>query len=718
MRHLARTLPRTTKLARYFVETSSFFDVVKDRCDIILGEKGCGKTALLRYLAEPEHPITDLSNTDLVVAFNIEGDIVFRQLLARNGLSEAALRTIWTTYFAALLGNHLLEHYKNDIDLHAVHKNLKRGKLLATKNGPSGVWRAVSGVFRELEVEGEVGTNKLPIRAGGRFRFRRDSEEAEFLDLDELLELEVNALKLLERRAWLLVDRVDEAFSSNRSLERRALRALLKAILDLGPRGELLRVKCCLRTDVFSRITESKGFVNATHLRRKRIEWDHEGIVDLVAKRIATGNELPPQLAVHSAELKTLDGRLAISRRILPASIDGHGLFEWMEQRTSDGNRKPSPRNIITLLGEARRRQLEDYDRDDPDYVDNQSLISEDAMKSAANMLSEQRLEDTVLAEFSHLRPAIEAMREKSACITPREFATAMNISVSEAMREMHELKDCGVVSLVGDVLLVPRLYRPALKSHPVREGKRTTESERSALEARARGYIRELEVGGTAAAAFMEDLDRSQCSHVSQYVRKRYASVIAVEQKGPGDYALFRIEMRLKHPQRPDPLPRVMNEAEGHASQAELRELVYPLMKQVLGGASVAISSELPGHVLEAVEQLTVTGGDIRVVARLETQGNNSSGQIVLAKDIPGDSLDEQDAALIMAPDLLSLCEYIGALADIVANTGRAAILRPHGPVVVAEIVAAVRNRSDVTYRMTTTAGGTAIQLQILRQS
>jgi hypothetical protein len=140
--------------------------------------------------------------------------------------------------------------------------------------------------------------------------------------------------------------------------------------------------------------------------------------------------------------------------------------------------------------------------------------------------------------------------------------------------------------------------------------------------------------------------------------------------------------------------------------------------MEQIMGGARVAVSSELPGHVLKAVEQLAVTGGDIRVVARLETQGNTSSGQIVLAKDISGDSLDEQDAALMIAPDVPMLRDYIGEIADIVANTGRTAVLRPHGPIVVTEIVSTIRNRRDVAYRMTTTAGGTAIRLQILRQS
>jgi hypothetical protein len=216
-----------------------------------------------------------------------------------------------------------------------------------------------------------------------------------------------------------------------------------------------------------------------------------------------------------------------------------------------------------------------------------------------------------------------------------------------------------------------------------------------------------------------MEDLDRSQCNHVTQYIRKNCPTIVAQEQKGVGDYALMRVEMRLKHPQRRAVAVTSNGEPERKTSPAELRELVHPLLEMIANGARIAVSSELPPHVVNAIEQLAMTDdGDIRVVARLAAQGDTGKYQAVFARDIPGKSLDEQDMALVVAPCALHLRDYVRDIADIVAGTERTALLRPHGPMVIAEVVAAVRGRKDVTYSMKTTEGGTAIRLEILPQS
>ena len=106
------------------------------------------------------------------------------------------------------------------------------------------------------------------------------------MDWEILLEAELRVLELLGRRCWLLFDRLDEAFPFDRNLERVALRALLRAHLDISSYGKPIRTKLFLRTDLLDRITAKEGFVNATHLRSHRIIWDNKTIIDMVARRI------------------------------------------------------------------------------------------------------------------------------------------------------------------------------------------------------------------------------------------------------------------------------------------------------------------------------------------------------------------------------------------------------------------------------------------------
>src|SRR5690242_10734213 len=100
-------------LSTYFVETSSFVDIVNDNADLILGEKGSGKSAIFRHLADPQADIPELNDVDIVPAFNIQGSVIFRRLSSNAALlPEEAYRFIWFTFIVGLIGNHILFNYQ------------------------------------------------------------------------------------------------------------------------------------------------------------------------------------------------------------------------------------------------------------------------------------------------------------------------------------------------------------------------------------------------------------------------------------------------------------------------------------------------------------------------------------------------------------------------------------------------------------------------------
>lgn len=470
-------------LDAYFVETSAFLDVISDESDLIIGPKGSGKTAIFRRIADPNVAISELEDVDVIPAFNIQGSVIFRRLTSDiSVLDEAILRTLWMAYILGLVGNHLVETYSHIIDTDALRRALTRAGLLIQKDRPRSVWDAVLSGLRKMASPSSVetsltfGDSGSPILTG-KAEFdnvpRNDSQSNEPLDLEDLLAEEYRLLEALDRRCWVVFDRLDEAFQHDRDLERIALRGLLRAHLDICSYGRFLRTKLFLRTDILNRITEQSGFVNVTHIQMQRIIWDFKSIVDLVAKRIIENEvfqstfNLDPSITTSEAE------RRLIALKVLPRVLENQDIFSFIIQRTTDAHDEPNPRNVLTLLRLARIRQLQICDRDDPDLDENGSLIGPVALSGAVRDLSKTRLEDTLFAEFNQIRPYVEKLRGRQFSYNGDELAKAFGLSVDseEFGKLVEDVKYSGFMrGSAGGRLSVPLLYRPGLNLQGKRE--------------------------------------------------------------------------------------------------------------------------------------------------------------------------------------------------------------------------------------------------------
>src|SRR5205085_2011000 len=97
---------------RYFVETETFRSLAGDKGDIIAGDKGTGKTALYRILQRRYRTIDELSDVEVLSAFNTTGNPVFQRLAQSEALTEGQYITIWKAYVLSLVGNWLLTIYE------------------------------------------------------------------------------------------------------------------------------------------------------------------------------------------------------------------------------------------------------------------------------------------------------------------------------------------------------------------------------------------------------------------------------------------------------------------------------------------------------------------------------------------------------------------------------------------------------------------------------
>jgi hypothetical protein len=250
-------------LANFFIETSSFWEVVDDRADVIVGAKGTGKSAMARRLID-DRPIEGLTDVDVIPAFNLQGSVIFRRLANElESPDEGSMRTLWTAYLLALVGNHVVITY-GDVGLAGdVRDALREAGLLFPGINPKSLWSQVLGMLhgsRIATVQASLTATETgqPL-AGVSIDLAERASRSGPIDWEQLLESISAHYEYLDRRCWLVLDRLDEAFTHNPYLEPIALRALLRTHMDLASYGWRVRSKLFLRTDLLDRITEEHG---------------------------------------------------------------------------------------------------------------------------------------------------------------------------------------------------------------------------------------------------------------------------------------------------------------------------------------------------------------------------------------------------------------------------------------------------------------------------
>lgn len=520
------------RLSSYFIETSSFRDIVADKADLILGAKGSGKSAIFRHLANPEADIPELNDVDIIPASNVQGSVIFRRLSASPPISEPAYRFIWFIFIVAMIANHLLSSYEGILNLDRLAKLIDAADLRVGSPISLRLWEKIEGLIssiaRRLEIEGELefGIPKLPIKARGKGILRSNDaanhpSTEEEVDLEEILLICADNLARLEKRCWIVFDRLDEAFEHSPSLESVVLRGLMRAHLDVASYGSSIRTKLFLRSDIMDRITLRQGFVNATHLRRLNLQWDQEGIIDLLGRRIMSNEAIAEVFGMESEDLKNRSGRLDVCYHIFPSRMYDVSLFTWISLFTTDASQALNPRNVLTLARLARQDQLAVYDRDDPDLASVPSLISADAMMSAFGALSRLRLEDTVYAEFNSLRPVLQALQGKPARLTRQELANYLGAATNSLKFKttLETLEYAGIVSVNGrSEITVAKLYRRALDMYQERSSGLSLEDEKS-LSRRVDSIIEDWPLDDSSLE--IQDMSSKERSFIHVYIKK-----------------------------------------------------------------------------------------------------------------------------------------------------------------------------------------------------
>jgi len=225
-----------------------------------------------------------------------------------------------------------------------------------------------------------------------------------------------------------------------------------------------LSMKLFVRKDLYKRIIKG-GFVNLTHLnaRRNEIIWDKEDLFTLLCRRLRENLDF-----LESINVAAVDDQLLFNT-VFPEQVEAGErrptTWNWMLAQIKDGAGFVSPRNLIDLANLAKDEQLRQEQRNQRLFSPDEPLIESESLKRALTRLSEQRVEDTLLAEASsEVAMLIEGVRGSRGEHNDESIATLFRVDVSTARHFAETLIDIGLLERMEDSYRIPVLYRDGLK--------------------------------------------------------------------------------------------------------------------------------------------------------------------------------------------------------------------------------------------------------------
>lgn len=468
-------------LSRYFVKIGTFDELTSDKVDLVLGTKGSGKTALLKFLLDVGEELEDLQGIKLLPAVNLKEDSVFKRFKKEDGtFTEQEYSELWKIFFITLLWSRLKGEAQKDRRVAQLgNALLKAGIPIDAKSDRDlleGFMKWVERLPRAKKIMlTPVPTPQgitLPLPTMIEFEDRAEKETPTqvgdiSLDYSEVFQAFDEILEGLGYRTWILVDRLDDVFLADPETEVNALRGLLHAFKDFSGYKNF-RIKLFLRDDIYDKITH-RGFRGLTHVASRAsspIEWTKEKMLDLVYQRIMNN-----QPVVQGLGLATILDREQVFYKIFPKQVDTGSrksdTFSWMINRIKDGNGTFTPREMIQLLRNATKEQREIWARNPPED-DTGPLIEPVALKKALRSVSQAKLKTYLYAEFSHLREHIEKFKEGKA---EHNAKSLQEILGSPWQSTAEQLRSVGFLEYLKQsaTYKVPFLYREALS---IKQGK------------------------------------------------------------------------------------------------------------------------------------------------------------------------------------------------------------------------------------------------------
>lgn len=465
----------SSKLKSYFVSTNTWSNVYDGKIDVVYGPKGSGKSAIYSILEGEVESLFFRKNILLTSAENPRGNTVFKGLTYNPPTSEKEFVRLWKLYFLIITNSILVEWKINDARIETIGIALEKSGLKPPSNNLRSILKTcvdyVKSFTRVEALQSGVELNEvsgLPSGLSFKVSFREPSiteQKAGIVSVETLFDLLNETLIANELSLWILIDRLDVAFSEDIELETNALKALFKVYNDLKPYGNI-EVKIFLRDDIWRRIT-NEGFREASHITRTvTITWSKESLLNLIISRALNNDSLIKFYNLDKEEvLADYKKQEALFYLLFPEQVDQGAkkpkTLDWVLSRVRDGLNVVAPRELIHLLNETISEQINLISIGE-DKESSGLLFSSIALKKALDKVSKVRLEQTIYAEYPSLKTWIELLDSEKAEHTPETLAEIWKTDIDEAKLIAQELNEIGFFEEKG-VKHSPRYWVPFL---------------------------------------------------------------------------------------------------------------------------------------------------------------------------------------------------------------------------------------------------------------
>lgn len=452
-------------LKDYFVATPSLTEIISDRWDIVRGTKGSGKSAILLTLFEKQSAFPELSDTILILATNHLGDPVFKTAFSNTAivLDEQKLIDAWKVY----LINVIWPDIKKNICSNEIEAYLIKKKLISP---PEGLLEKIQYSIKRIFNPKSIKTS-LQDQFGTTYTAEVDlsedaSDESYVVDFNYIFSTFDSLLTSLNKRLWVLMDRLDDAFPGNPTLENAALKSLLYAYKDLAGYNKL-KIKIFMRDDIYDRITKN-GFRSLTHVNTNAmppIKWTEEKLLHLVCERLIFNEKFREYLLESGYTPKDIVSNvdreillLILFRDQVDIGPKSPTTFRWILNHLEDGKGNTTPRDVIALIDRARIYQSEALSINP--MLDEPYLIGPNAIKNAWSIVSKDKLEVQLYAEYPHLK----SYMLKFASGKAEHNATTLEKLLGSKWKEIvDELINIGFIERLSNSWKIPFIYRAAL---------------------------------------------------------------------------------------------------------------------------------------------------------------------------------------------------------------------------------------------------------------
>jgi hypothetical protein len=466
-------------LHSYFVETEQWRQIIAGNVDVIYGSKGAGKSALYSLLVAQKETLRLGRRIVFIPAENPRGTPAFRDLADDPPTTEEQFRGLWKLYFLILLANYL----KNVCETNKI-SNTNATQVITTL-AENGLLTANLTLIGRLKAVLDYLRNRMPsletsftdpatgIVVTGKITLAEPSSEQRengFISADALLLKVNNALQEWRITVWLVLDRLDVAFSDSPLLEGNALRSLFRVYLDLIAYSNI-SIKIFLRDDIWRKVTSS-GFREASHITRTlTISWNQQSLLNLIVRRLVHNADICTFYSINKEDvLKNSGLQSNFFYRVFPSQIDigkrKPQTLDWMLSRAADASKRTAPRELIHLLSVARDEQLKLYELGSSEPP-SENLFDKAAISAALPEVSKARYEQTLCAENPALKVYLDKLESEKTQQTLESLAELWKCTIKKAEDVAAQLVEAGFFERKGSkdspAYWIPFLYRDAL---------------------------------------------------------------------------------------------------------------------------------------------------------------------------------------------------------------------------------------------------------------